>query len=57
MQKQMLICVSKSDMLDEELRVAISKELPTSIPHLFISSLTNNGILELKDELWKHLNN
>jgi GTP-binding protein len=33
-----LIAISKSDMLDEELKAAIEKELPADIPHLFISS-------------------
>ena len=56
MHKQFLIAVSKSDMLDEELAEAIKKELPENIPHLFISSMTNTNIQELKDLLWKTLN-
>src|SRR5690606_35575290 len=51
--KEFIIAVSKSDMLDEELKVAISKELPADIPHLFISSLTHKGLIELKDMLWE----
>jgi GTP-binding protein len=43
-------------MLDAELKEAISKELPTNIPHLFISSVTQQGLTELKDALWKILN-
>ncbi len=54
--KQFVIAISKSDMLDEELKAAIENELPPSIPHLFISSLTNKGLTELKDLLWKVLN-
>lgn len=54
--KQFVIAVSKSDMLDDELKAAIEKELPVDIPHLFISSLTNKGLVELKDLLWKVLN-
>lgn len=54
--KQFIIAISKSDMLDEELRNAISKELPAEIPHIFISSVTQQGITELKDLLWKTLN-
>ena len=54
--KQFLIAISKSDMLDQELRQEISKELPAEIPHLFISSVTNYNIQELKDLLWKTLN-
>jgi GTP-binding protein len=54
--KQFIIAVSKSDMLDDELKAAIEKELPATIPHLFISSLTNKGLVPLKDALWKALN-
>ena len=56
LQKDFIIAISKSDMLDDELKVAISKELPTNIPHYFISSLTNTGLIELKDALWNTLN-
>jgi len=56
LQKDFVIAISKSDMLDEELKDAISKELPAGIPHLFISSVTNNGLVELKDILWQALN-
>jgi len=54
--KQFVIAISKSDMLDEELMNAIEKELPAEIPHLFISSVTGKGLVELKDLLWKVLN-
>ncbi len=55
LQKDFLIALSKSDMLDDELKNEISKELPPNIPHYFISSLTNNGLVELKDALWQVL--
>ena len=54
--KKFLIAISKSDMLDDELKEAIEKELPKDIPHIFISSLTNKGLVELKDLLWSALN-
>ena len=54
--KRFIIAISKSDMLDTELKEAIAKELPPSIPHLFISAMTQQGIVELKDYLWKVLN-
>lgn len=54
--KQFIIAISKSDMLDDELKKAIEKELPPAIPHVFISAMTNKGLLELKDLLWKTLN-
>jgi Obg family GTPase CgtA len=56
LQKDFVIAVSKNDMLDDELRAAISKELPKKIPHIFISSITGQGLPELKDLLWKTLN-
>lgn len=54
--KQFVIAISKSDMLDEELKTAIEKELPADIPHLFISSVTQQGLVQLKDLLWSMLN-
>jgi GTP-binding protein len=56
LQKDFVIAVSKSDMLDDELKQAIEKELPADIPHLFISSVAQQGLVELKDLLWKVLN-
>jgi GTP-binding protein len=43
-------------MLDDELKTAIAETLPPELPLLFISSITNQGITELKDALWKALN-
>jgi GTP-binding protein len=54
--KQFVIAITKSDMLDEELKSAIKKELPENIPNIFISSVTGQGIPELKDLLWSTLN-
>ncbi len=56
LQKDFIIAISKSDMLDDELKEAISKELPAGIPHIFFSSVTNKGLTELKDLLWDTLN-
>src|SRR5437762_13807384 len=54
--KQFIIDVRKTDLLDEELIAAIEKELPRNIPRIFISSITGLGLPELKDLLWKVLN-
>jgi GTP-binding protein len=56
LEKDIVIAISKCDMLDEELKAAISKELPAEYPHLFISSVTQQGLKELKDQLWQILN-
>ena len=53
--KKRLLAISKSDMLDEELMNALQRELPKEIPSIFISSVTNQGIDELKDLIWENL--
>ena len=56
--KDRLIAISKSDMLDEELKAELKAELENElpIPFLFISSVAQQGISQLKDVLWKMLN-
>jgi GTP-binding protein len=54
--KDRILAISKSDMLDEELIAEIKEELPTDLPSLFISSVTQKGLTELKDLIWKKLN-
>jgi GTP-binding protein len=54
--KKRLLAITKSDMLDEELIAEIKKELPTDLPHIFISSFLGSGLIELKDMLWKIMN-
>ncbi len=51
--KQRVLAISKSDLLDDELRQEIEKTLPEGIPHVFISAVTGQGITELKDMLWR----
>lgn len=55
--KERILAISKSDMLDDELKEEISKLLPQDIPHLYISSVAQQGLVELKDLLWQKLNN
>jgi GTP-binding protein len=52
--KQRLLAVTKSDMIDEELQSEIEQDLP-NIPYVFISSVAQKGITELKDMIWKEL--
>ncbi len=54
--KSRLLAISKTDMLDDELKEEIKKELPKGIETLFISSVAQQGLIELKDALWKMLN-
>ena len=53
--KQRVLAVTKCDQLDEELEKEIEPTLPKRVPHVFISSLTGEGIDKLKDILWKAL--
>ena len=54
--KDRVLAISKSDMLDDELKGLIKKQLPKEIPHIFISAVAQTGLTELKDLLWKQLN-
>lgn len=57
--KDRLVAISKSDMLDDELKAEMKKELDKEfkgIPYLFISSVAQQGLVELKDTLWDMLN-
>ena len=53
--KQRLLAVTKSDMLDEQLIAEMRTHLPEGIPALFISSVTGYNIPQLKDLLWEAL--
>lgn len=50
--KQRLLAISKSDMLDQELIDEIKQELPEGVATVFISSIAQSGLIELKDKLW-----
>lgn len=54
--KQRVLAITKSDMLDQELMDEIEPTLPQGIPHIFISSITGMGLSALKDILWEELN-
>lgn len=56
--KDRLVAISKCDMLDDELKAELKEELDNELPvdYLFISSVAQQGIMELKDKLWDMLN-
>lgn len=54
--KGRVLAITKSDMLDDELRDALLAELPEGVPAVFISAVTGAGITELKDLLWREIN-
>lgn len=54
--KKRILAITKSDLIDDELEKLLRSELPKSIETLFISSLTNKNIMQLKDIIWKTIN-
>lgn len=54
--KKRILAITKADLLDEELITEMKNELPEDIPAVFISSITNAGISQLKDSIWGALN-
>ena len=55
--KERILAISKCDLLDEELKKEVEKTLPKKIPHIFISSIAQINLDQLKDLIWKKLNN
>jgi GTP-binding protein len=54
--KPRVLAVTKGDLLDDELQQEMLAELPKDIPSVFISSVAQKGLTELKDLLWKEIN-
>ncbi|MCR5780373.1 MAG: GTPase ObgE [Bacteroidaceae bacterium] len=53
--KQRVLAITKADLLDDELMEMLEADLPTDLPHLFISAVTGFNTAQLKDLLWQHL--
>ncbi len=56
MDKKRLLAITKADLLDDELKEEMAAELPPEIPSIFISSVTQLGLEQLKDKIWANLN-
>lgn len=54
--KDRLLAISKSDMLDEELKAEVADTLPKGVKTVFFSSVAQQGLTELKDLIWQQLN-
>jgi GTP-binding protein len=54
--KPRILAITKSDLIDNELKELLLPEIPKKIPHIFISSVAQIGLMELKDLLWETLN-
>ena len=57
MDKERLLAVTKSDLLDEELMEELKEEFPEDLKTIFISSVSQFGLQSLKDEIWKMIHN
>jgi GTP-binding protein len=53
--KRRVLAITKCDMADDEIKAEVAKELP-DVKSIFISSVSGDGITELKDMLWSELN-
>ena len=53
--KPRLLALTKSDLIDEELKELLLPTIPKDIDHIFISSVAQTGLTELKDAVWQHL--
>ncbi len=53
--KPRLLAITKADLVDEELKELLLPTIPKDIDHLFISSVAQTGLTELKDEIWQRL--
>lgn len=56
LEKQRVLAITKCDLLDDELKEMLSVDLPTDLPHVFISAVAEVGLMQLKDLLWEALN-
>jgi GTP-binding protein len=62
MHKKRILAISKCDLLDEELLTEIKKDInkrfkeKKTVPVYYFSSQTQQGLVELKDEIWKQIN-
>jgi GTP-binding protein len=54
--KQRLLAITKTDLIDEQMEAEIRATLPKDLPAVFISSITQKGITQLKDLIWQTLN-
>ena len=53
--KDRVLAVTKCDLIDPQIEKEIEPSLPKDIPHVFISSMSQKGLKELKEALWKAL--
>lgn len=55
--KDRILCLTKADMLDDELREMIKESIPSDVKYCMISAVSGDGLQQLKDEIWKLIQN
>ena len=55
-EKPRVLAITKCDLIDEDLKEMLRPELPSDVPVVFISSVAQQGLAELKDLLWRTIN-
>jgi GTP-binding protein len=55
--KPRVLAITKSDLIDDELKELLLPDIPEDLPYVFISSVAQLGLAELKDLLWTTINN
>ena len=53
--KPRILAITKADLIDEELKELLAPDIPTELPHIFISSVAQLGLDRLKDLIWETL--
>lgn len=53
--KQRVLAITKCDLIDKDIEKDLRRKLPKKIPHVFISSISGEGLKDLKDLLWSAL--
>lgn len=54
--KPRVLAITKSDLIDEELKEMLRQDIPKDVPFIFISAVAQQGLMELKDLLWETIN-
>ena len=54
--KPRILAITKADRVDEELKELLKPEIPKDVPHIYISAVAQIGLMELKDMIWRTIN-
>ena len=54
--KPRILAITKMDIMGDDMRDMLTAELPEGVPHVFISAVAQQGLMELKDLIWQTIN-